>query len=111
MNSVSIVGRLGQDPEVKKTNDGKSVATLRVAVSEGKDKTTWLTVVAWERSADLVSQYCRKGDQIGVNGRISVREYTTKEGDKRTATEIVASHVTLIGGGKQASGGGSGPYG
>lgn len=97
MNSVQIIGRVGTDIECKDVG-GKPVASFRVAISEGKDQTTWLTVSAWERSAELCRDYVRKGDQIGVAGRISVREYTTKEGDKRTATEVVASRITLIGG-------------
>lgn len=109
MNSVCIVGNIGQDPEARKTADGKAVVTLRIAISEGKDRTTWVTVVCWDKSAELVSQYCAKGDKIGIEGRLSVREYENKSGAKVTATEIVASRVTLLGT-KKTSGGGGGPY-
>jgi single-strand DNA-binding protein len=97
MNSVCIVGRVGTDIELKAAGQGK-VATFRLAISEGKDKTTWLTVSAWDKSAELLEAYVRKGDQVGIEGRISVREYQDKQGEKRTATEVIANRITLVGG-------------
>lgn len=96
-NKVILLGRLGQDPEVKKTRDGKLFANLNVATSERwrdrdgerKEKTTWHRVVIWnEKLAEIAEQYLRKGSQVYLEGKIETREYD-KNGEKRYATEII----------------------
>ena len=124
MNVVNIIGRLGRDPELRYTQSGKAVCNLRLAVNDGKDReAVWLDVVCWDKTAELVGQYKHKGDEIAVEGRLQVREYEDKDGNKRKATEIVANRVHFIGpkseGGEQQSkpagggygGGGGGGYG
>lgn len=98
MNSVHLVGHLGADPELRFTPAGKAVANIRVATNEGKDQTEWHHVVCWEKTAELVGEFCRKGKLVGVQGRLQTREYTDKEGVKRWATEIVANRVEFLGG-------------
>ena len=99
MNKVILIGRLGADPELRSTGSGKSVCNLRVATSDGsgeRKETTWHAVIAWEKQAELCAKYLAKGRLIGVEGRIQVREYDDKDGNKRKAFEIVAHHVEFL---------------
>lgn len=98
MNSVHLVGHLGADPEVRFTNDGKAVANIRVATNEGKDQVEWHRVTCWEKTAELVAEYCKKGKLVGVIGRLRTSEYEDKDGVKRWSTEIVANRVEFLGG-------------
>lgn len=98
MNSVSIIGRLGQDPELRYTPSGHAVINLRVAINEqfgDKQQTTWLTVVVWDKLAEACAEYLRKGSRIAVLGRLSSRTYETN-GHKRSVTEVVARRVTFL---------------
>jgi single-strand DNA-binding protein len=97
INNVVLVGRLTEQPQNKKTSTGKSVASFTVAVpnSFDRDKTDFIKCVAWNQSADYVSQYGAKGDIVAVEGRISTRSYDGSDGKKVYVTEVVASHVSL----------------
>jgi single-strand DNA-binding protein len=97
MNVVNIVGRLGQAPELREVGD-KKTATISVATKEYGDKTEWHRVCLWGKDAEVVAQYVAKGDLIAITGRLQTREYTTKDGEKKYTTEIVANRVTLCGG-------------
>lgn len=100
LNNVIVMGRLTADPELRHTQSGVAVATFRLAVDRDfKDKETgekgvdFFPVVCWRGTAEFVSRFLTKGRQAAVSGRLQVREYTTKDGDKRYATEIVAENV------------------
>lgn len=97
INNVVLVGRLTEAPQNKKTPTGKSVASFTVAIpnSFDRDKTDFIKCVAWNQSADYVSQYGQKGDIVAVEGRISTRSYDGSDGKKVYVTEVVASHVSL----------------
>lgn len=99
MNIIGITGRLTHDPELKKTQSGLSVCQVDVAVSRPrtKDKTDFLKVIVWRQSADYLCQYGRKGSEIAVAGSLQSRSYEDKNGNKRTAYEIVADTVHLCG--------------
>ncbi|MEO1399644.1 MAG: single-stranded DNA-binding protein [Cyanobacteria bacterium J06635_1] len=98
MNVVALIGRLGQDPDIRYFDDGKRVAKFSLAISEGKDRTTWLNIEAWDKTADVIGQYCRKGKQVGVNGSIRVDEWEDKTTRaKRRAFKILAARVELLG--------------
>lgn len=98
MNSVSIIGRLGRDPELRHTQSGKPVCGLRVAVDDGKDRPpVWLSVSAWGKTAELCNQYLTKGRQVAVEGRLTVREWADRDGNKRTSTEVTAHRVHFLG--------------
>lgn len=106
VNKVILVGNLGKDPEVRFVQSGNAVCNLRLAVTERrkdgdnwKDHTEWMDVVVWGKTAENVGQYCSKGKQLYVEGRIQTREYEDKDGNKRKATEVVASQVLFLGGG------------
>ena len=104
INNVCLTGRLGQDTDMRITPAGKATVSASLAVSGfSKDKTDWIRLVVWEKTAEIMNQYCKKGDQIGVTGRLQVRDYQAQDGTKRTATEVVVSSLTLLGGKKDST--------
>jgi len=117
-NSVQLIGNIGQDIEIRHTNNGTAVTNLRLAVNERAkvngewgDVTNWFDVVCWGKTAELCGQYLNKGSQVFVIGRLSVRTYEDKTGQKRTKTEVVADDVKFLGGREESTpayGGGSG---
>jgi single-strand DNA-binding protein len=95
-----IQGNLGRDPEMKTAGSGKSVCRFSVAVSDKGPKgehTEWFRCVAFDKTADIVAQYVKKGDPILVEGRLKTEEYE-KDGEKKTSTSVLVSRVTLLGG-------------
>lgn len=88
MNNVSLSGNIVRDIELKTTQSGKQVASLSIAINEGKDKTEFVNLVAWEKTAELINQYCQKGDRFACVGRLQTRTWD-KDGEKRYATEVV----------------------
>lgn len=110
VNHCTFIGNLGRDPEVNTTTGGKKVCKFSIGVNEGKDKVTWVDIVAWEKLAETCATYLKKGRQVFVAGRYSIRSWDDKEtGKKVYRSEIVANHVTFLGGGdgERASGGGT----
>lgn len=100
MNYVCLMGRLTSEPELKRTQTGKDVLSFTLAVDRGygdKKATDFLSCVAWEHTARFVNQYFRKGSLIAVEGSIQTRSYEDKNGNKRTATEIVVSQTHFTG--------------
>lgn len=103
LNCVAITGRLTGDPEVRMTTSGTSVTTLRVAVErnrtaqDGTRETDFLDVVAWRQTAEFIGRYFRKGSMIAVQGSIQTRTYEDRNGNKRTAVEIVTENVSFCG--------------
>lgn len=99
MNKVIISGRTTADIELKATQTGKSVASFTVAVDTGygeNKQTAFLDVTAWEKMAELVSQYVHKGNKVLICGRLQTRTWEDKDGKKRKATEIVANEIEFI---------------
>ncbi|MDY3330586.1 MAG: single-stranded DNA-binding protein, partial [Pelistega sp.] len=99
VNKVILVGNLGRDPEVRSSPDGFNVANVSIATTfswrdkntgERRDETEWHRVVFYNRQAEVVGQYLRKGSQIYVEGRLRTRKYTGQDGIERYTTEIVA---------------------
>lgn len=115
LNVAAIMGRLTADPELKTTSSGISVTSFSVAVDRSFAKagterqTDFINVVAWRSTADFICKYFTKGQMIAVSGSIQTRNYEDKQGNKRTAFEIVASDVSFTGS-KRESGGSSEPY-
>ena len=118
-NSVQMIGNIGQDIELRNTNSGTAVTTLRLAVNERAkvngewgDVTNWFDIVCWGKTAELCSQYLRKGSPVFVVGRLSARSYEDKSGQKRTKVEVVADDVKFLGGrDEQATYSSAGSYG
>lgn len=95
MNRVCLMGRIGRDLELKKTNSGVSVVSFPLAVDRnGKDAgTDWIDVVAWRGAAEVLCNYAGCGHLIGVEGRLQMRDWTDKSGNKRRSYEVQADSV------------------
>ncbi|MEX2600122.1 MAG: single-stranded DNA-binding protein [Balneolaceae bacterium] len=121
LNKAMIIGRLGQDPEVRYTQSNTAVATLNLATNERfkdrngefQERTEWHRVVAWGRLAEICQEYLKKGSLVYIEGPIQTREWEDKDGQKRYTTEIKALTMTMLdsrgdggGGGMQNRGGG-----
>lgn len=104
LNQVALQGRLTADPELKTTQTGTSVTSFRIAVDrsyvkKGEErKVDFITIVAWRSTAEFISKYFSKGDMIVVSGKIEMRDYyEDKNGNKRTAFEVVANEASFCG--------------
>ncbi len=95
-NQCVFVGRVGKDPELRKTDEGVSYCRFRLAVDQGRDEPMWLSVVAWRTLATQVEKYVNKGSLVLVSGRLSVDTYTDKQNQKQTGVEIVALDVRFL---------------
>lgn len=106
MNIGGITGHLTRDPELRRTGDGKAVASFCVAVKRpySKDKTDFIDCVAWGQIAEFVSKYFSKGSGIAVDGFYTTRTWEDKDGNKRKNTELVASSVGFMGGKNDSTG-------
>ena len=95
LNRINVMGRIGKDLELRRTQSGKAVTSFPIAVDrDGKDAgTDWFDVVAWERTAEFAAQYCAKGRKVVVDGRLQARDWTDKDGGKRRSAEVVADNV------------------
>jgi single-strand DNA-binding protein len=107
-NSVRLIGHLGQDPKLVSNGENSSVVSFSLATNETyKDaqgnkatRTEWHNIVAFGRVANLIIQYCKRGEFIMLNGRLQTRQYTNKEGQQRYVTEIIAEEILFLGGKK-----------
>lgn len=99
LNQITIMGRLTAAPELRRTQDGKAVVSFSLAVQrdfkdkDGNRETDFIDVVAWRQTAEFVSRYFDKGSMAVVSGRLQIRPWTDKDGNKRRSAEIVAEHV------------------
>lgn len=104
LNKAMIIGRLGQDPEVRHTQSNTAVATLSIATSERwKDKngdlqeqTEWHRVTAWGRTAEICGEYLRKGSLVYIEGPLQTRKWEDKDGNERYTTEIKALSMQML---------------
>lgn len=105
VNKVILIGRLGNNPEIRYTNTGTAVANFNLATSENwndksgqrQERTEWHRVVVWGKLAELCEKYLSKGRQCFVEGRLQTRSWDDKDGNKRYTTEIVASTIQFLG--------------
>ena len=100
LNKIFLQGRMVADPELRHTQSGTAVASFRLAVDRdfkdketGEKKVDFISVVAWRQTGEFVSRYFTKGRMAVVEGRLQMRDYTDREGNKRTAAEVVAANV------------------
>jgi len=105
VNKVVLIGRLGRDPEIRYTGDGKAVTNFSIATSdswidkatgEKRDRTEWHNIVAWERLAEICGEHLSKGSQVYIEGKLQTRSWE-QGGVKRYTTEIVASNIQFLG--------------
>lgn len=121
VNKVFLLGNVGKDPEIRATAGGMQVASFSLATADRAkdaqgnwtDKTEWHNIVCFQRTAEIVRDYVKKGSQILVEGKIQTRSWDDKtSGEKKYKTEILCNELTLLGGksGGETSGGGAGNY-
>lgn len=103
LNEAKLIGRLGQDPDVRYTQSGTAVANMSVATNHSvkqDDKwveaTEWHRIIVWGRKAEACGEYLSKGSQVYINGRLQTRSWEDKDGVKRWATEVVAQDVIFL---------------
>lgn len=115
INRVTLIGNVGQDPEVRYTAGGTAIASLSVATSEQwtdkqsgqkQERTEWHRVKLFGRLAEIAGEYLKKGRQVYVEGSLRTDKYTDKQGVERYSTDIVASELQMLGGKDGAEGGG-----
>ena len=117
LNRIVLMGRLTRDPELRQTQSGASVANFSLAVDRdfkdkqtGEKTTDFIDIVAWRSSAEFVSRYFAKGRMAVVDGRLQLRDWTDKDGNKRRTAEVLADHVYFGDSKRDAEGGAeSGP--
>lgn len=99
LNHCTMMGRLTADPEIRRTTTGKAVCSFTVAVDKpGKDSgASFIPCVAWEKTAEFIEKYFSKGSLVALEGRVESRQYETKDGQKRTVVELVASQAHFCG--------------
>lgn len=105
LNKVMLIGRLGRDPELRRTTTGQPVARFSLATDEvwtdkngeRQRRTEWHNIVAWSRLAEICEQYLAKGKLVYVEGRLQTREYDDRDGNRRRITEIVATDMRMLG--------------
>ena len=107
------IGRLTRDPNVKYTQSGKAYASFTLAIDrrksgEGNPQADFISCVAWEKTAEVISQYCTKGKKIAVEGRIQTRSYEANDGTKRYVTEVVVQSMKFCEGRRDVAGGSAG---
>jgi len=105
-NKVQLIGNLGNDPEIIMLESGKKLAKFSLATNESYTnnqgeritQTDWHNIVAWNKTADIIEKYIVKGKEVAVEGKLTTRNYETKEGEKRYITEVVVSELLMLGG-------------
>jgi single-strand DNA-binding protein len=117
MNKIMLIGNLGRDPELNYTPNGVAIAKFSLAVSrntkspsgESQKETEWFNIVAWRQLAETCSNYLHKGQKVYIEGRLTTRKYTDKNGVERTAIDVIANDMEMLTPkGQTASGSGSG---
>ena len=102
MNKIILLGRLTREPEVKTTPTGKTVVVFSLAVDrpykgrDGKTEADFINIVTWNKTAELVGTYVHKGERLLVEGRLQIRSYEGKDGQKHYVTEVIADRVEFI---------------
>jgi single-stranded DNA-binding protein len=107
LNKVILIGRLGKDPETRFMPNGEAVCNFSVATSESwndrngqrQERTEWHNIAMYRRLAEIAGQYLKKGSQVYLEGKIQSRKYQGKDGIERTAYEIIANEMKMLGGG------------
>ncbi len=104
-NNVRLIGRLGQDPEIRQLEKGNKVASFSLATGEvhidkegnRKEQTEWHSIVAWGVLADRCEKYLKKGKEVAIDGKLTYRSWEDKNGSKHTAAEVVVNELLFVG--------------
>lgn len=121
LNRVMLIGRLTRDPELRQTTNGTAYAKFGIANNrrytaqgERKEEVSFFNCTAWGRQAEVINQYCRKGKQVAIEGRLQQRSWQDQSGQKQSAVDVVVENLQMLGGpgdGGGSGGGGQGNYG
>lgn len=123
LNKIMLIGNLGKDPDMSYTQNGKAVAKFSLAVNrrrrdesgEQREETQWFNIVAWERLAETCNNYLHRGSKVYIEGRMTSRKYTDKDGVERTIWEVTATDMQFLepkgASGASGSGGSGAGYG
>ena len=102
MNKIVLTGRLTANPELRYTANNTAVTSFTLAVDRnfknesGNKEADFINIVAWNKKAELIHQYLKKGDRVGISGRLQVRKYQNERGENRYVTEVVADEVEFL---------------
>lgn len=102
MNKVILIGRLTANPELRYTTSNNAVTTFSIAVDRnfknenGNKEADFINIVAWNKKAELIHQYLKKGDRVGISGRLQVRKYQNERGENRYVTEVVLEEIEFL---------------
>lgn len=99
LNSCTLLGRLGKDPETRITTGGKNVCTFSLATDRrggGEEVTDWHRITCWEKTAEIAAKYLRKGSQVLVQGTIQYSKFQGKDGTEKYSTDITARQITFV---------------
>jgi len=104
LNKIMLIGNLGRDPELQVTSDGTPFTRFSIAVNrntktstgEKKEETEWFNVVAWRQLAEICERYLHKGSKVYIEGRLTQRKYTDKNGLERTSVEVQATDMEML---------------
>lgn len=104
LNKIMLIGNLGKDPELQVTSEGTPVTKFSLAVNrytksnngERKEETEWFNIVAWRQLAETCERYLHKGSKVYIEGRLTQRKYTDKNGVERTSVEVIASDMEML---------------
>lgn len=111
LNKIMLIGNVGRDPEGNYTANGTAVTKFTLAVTrrfkasggETKEETEWFTIIAWNHLAEICNQYLKKGKKVYVEGRLTQRKYTDREGFPRVAVEVIANDIEILSPREQAT--------
>ena len=100
LNKIMLIGNLGRDPELNVTAEGTPVTKFSLAVSRktsnGEKETEWFNIVAWRQLAEICERYLHKGSKVYIEGRVTQRKYTDKNGLERTTVDVVANEMEML---------------
>ena len=96
MNKVVLIGRVTQDLELRATGTGKDIVSYQLAVRRDKDNTDFINLVTFGEFAKILCQYCKKGDMIGIEGKLQINSYEDKEGKKRTSYNVITEKIEFL---------------
>jgi single-strand DNA-binding protein len=104
LNKILLIGNLGKDPELNVTSDGTAVTKFSLAVNraykaangEKREETEWFNIVTWSKLAETCERYLHKGSKVYIEGRLTQRKYTDREGTQRTAVEVIANEMKML---------------
>jgi single-strand DNA-binding protein len=104
LNKIMLIGNLGRDPELNVTSDGTPVTKFSLAVNrtyksstgEKREETEWFNIVAWRQLAEICERYLHKGSKVYIEGRLTQRKYTDREGIQRTSVDVIANDMQML---------------